>query len=151
MKAIGDFSEETAKKAIDEIFDFGNWLGSTARNNPVLKQVKDALHKSIGNSTMLASSPPETLGGMVLRTIMSTVEESDFDAIIKVLESAKSEHELKWILRRLVNDSIKDDPDGKWLQEGIKRLANFGSESEGYNKFEERVKEILNAKNIIIH
>jgi hypothetical protein len=59
------------------------------------------MYNTISDPVKLQQSPPETLGGMVLRTIMSSVEEHDFDAIIKVLESAKSEHELKWILRRL--------------------------------------------------
>ena len=79
--------------------------------------------ENIKDPLKLRFAPPETLGGQVLKTIMATVEEKDFDAIIKVLESAKSVHELKWILRRLVDLKAKEDPNGDLLQEGIKKLS----------------------------
>jgi hypothetical protein len=151
FRKAGVVAGEAADAIMNEVSDFGKWIKTTAQNADIIKNVKSTIYKAVSDTAKLQQSPPETLGGMVLRTIMSTVEEADFDAIIKVLESAKSEHELKWILRRLVNDTIKDDPDGKWLQEGIKRLAIFGNELDGYDKFEERVKEILNAKKIIIN
>ncbi|MBD3346347.1 MAG: hypothetical protein GF401_14930 [Chitinivibrionales bacterium] len=65
-----------------------------------------------------------------LRTGKPSVEPDDFDAIITVLKSAGSRHELKWILRSTVS-YVSEDPDGKLLEEGIRRVLRFGENVEG--------------------
>ncbi|HEX2959421.1 MAG TPA: hypothetical protein VHO70_21480 [Chitinispirillaceae bacterium] len=152
FRSVGNITAAAAKTAMSEVVDFSKWLRSTTADPSKIKNVKDTVYKTVSDSEKLKNSPPETLGGMLLQTIMSTVEESDFDAIVKILESAKSEYELKWILRRLVNDTIKDDPDGKWLQEGIKRVLEFGREKvrkELFDSYNTRVQRILEGKGII--
>ena len=97
-------------------------------------------------------SPPETLGRLI-QTIMSTAEEDDFSAIIKILESAQSEHELKWILRNVVENSGKTDAEkGEAIQEGIRKVLVFGTDSDALKGaqqvFQNTVKDLFDEKSI---
>jgi hypothetical protein len=96
-----------ADKAMLEVGDFGGWLSNKADIlGSQLTEVKGIIRKNINDAQKLLASPPETLGGQVLKTIMSSVEKDDFNAIIQVLQSAKSDHELKWILRNVPGRTI---------------------------------------------
>ncbi|MBN1601947.1 MAG: hypothetical protein JW915_10075 [Chitinispirillaceae bacterium] len=155
FRRVGEVAGEAADSIMKEVSDFGKWLKTTTQSSDIIRSIKSNMYNTISDPVKLQQSPPETLGGMVLRTIMSSVEEHDFDAIIKVLESAKSEHELKWILRRLMNDTIKDDPDGKWLQEGIKKVLEFGEKVQSLQNSRKsyiaQVENILSLKGIIYY
>jgi hypothetical protein len=140
-----------ADAALAEVSNFGQWLSNSIQDGAI-GTIKEIIRENINDVKKLKDAPPETLGGQVLRTIMSTVEESDFDAIIKVLESAATDHELKWIIRCVV-DYVRDDKDGRLLQEGIRRILHYG---EGIEKtktirqtYYEKVISILDEKGIL--
>jgi hypothetical protein len=127
-------------------------LGYVQKN---LAEAKWTIRANINNPANLKKSPPETLGGEVLRTLMQSVEPDDFNAIIKVLESAKNDHELKWIIRCIV-DSKAEDVGGKLLQEGIRRLLKYGKDHrditiQNQNSYVARIKRILQIKGIDYH
>jgi hypothetical protein len=145
----GELVGYAAARAVDEVRDFAVWLSGKYSEPEKLKMIKAEIRARLNDSRKLEKSPPETLGGQILRTIMATEEEEDFDAIIKVLESAETDHELKWIIRRIV-DLHGKDPNGELLQKGIRQLAGYGIGMSGYNAYEERVKEILHGSQIAI-
>jgi outer membrane protein OmpA-like peptidoglycan-associated protein len=156
FKETGKLTGLAAQKAITELSDFSGWLKDKSgyhidQVSKGFMDLKVVLRSNVNDILKLQNSPPETLGGQVLRTIMLTTESEDFDAIIRVLESAKSVHELKWIIRCIV-DYKKDDPDGKLLEEGIKRLLVFGNDREdlekSYQIFNRNIKFILNKNGI---
>ena len=145
---IGEISSSAVTSSIMKVKNFGTWLASTIEYDRI-GQVKKFIRTNLNDQKRLRNAPPETLGGQVLRTIMATVEESDFDTIIKVLESARTDHELKWIIRCTV-DYEKDDEDGKLLQAGIRALTNFGrGPGDAYKNYAKRLTEILDDKKII--
>jgi len=96
-----------------------------------ITEAKRIIRTKIEDTENLKKAPPETLGGEVLRTLMKTEEPEDFDAIVKVLQSAKTPHELKWILRN-VQDTIKvytkmsETQKEEALKEGTKKVMEFG-------------------------
>jgi hypothetical protein len=130
-----------ADKAMLEVGDFGGWLSNKADIlGSQLTEVKGIIRKNINDAQKLLSSPPETLGGQVLKTIMSSVEEDDFEAIIQVLQSAKSDHELKWILRnvpgRKLTEKSGEAEKGEALLEGLKTILIYGGWNEKKNAAE---------------
>jgi len=151
FKATGKIIGSTAVRAIDEVRDFTSLLGDAIDEQKavIISKTKAIIRSNINDMNKLRNAPPETLGGQVLRTIMATTEPDDFAAIIKVLESAKSAHELKWIIRRIVASNSKD-PNGDVLQEGIRKLQNFGSNLDQYMDYANKLTRILDENNIII-
>ncbi len=130
-------------------------------------EVKDEMIEAIlgdERKEEIKFAAPEATGSIILG-IMEIPQESDFDAIIKLLQSADSDHELKSILRTVGLEDIAIKASrpkrgtplySKWqgdaLQEGIRRLLGFG---EGIKKLEfaypgyrGKVKRVLEEKNI---
>lgn len=84
---------------------------------------------------------------------MSTAEEDDFSAIIKILESAQSGHRLKWILRNVADNPGKTEAEkGKALQEGIKKVLCFGEDvadlEQAQKIFARKVETLLKSNGI---
>ena len=130
-----------ADKAMLDVGDFGGWLSNKADIlGSQLTEVKGIIRKNINDAQKLLASPPETLGGQVLKTIMSSVEKDDFNAIIQVLQSAKSDHELKWILRnvpgRKLTEKSGEAEKGEALLEGLKTILIYGGWNEKKNAAE---------------
>lgn len=125
FKESGVVIGNVATAAVEELQDFGGWLSKRMRMTKLLRETKHVIRGNIQDGKKLKNAPPETLGGQVLRTLMIEPEKDDFDAIIKVLESADSPHELKWIVRSIEN-YLQEDPNGNLLNDGLRELLNFG-------------------------
>ena len=144
---IGEYVFEKAK-------GYWDWFESQKKNHQVLENTKENIRKNVANTDDLKNSPPETMGHLIL-TLMATTEAEDFDAIIKILEAAETDHELKWVLRNAqdaipVSSKSTDKEKGDALDEGIKRVGNFGNNLDEYSTYVNRSMEILNEKNIMV-
>jgi len=142
--------------AFDKAKDFWGWFKDKRQHSKDINEFKKNIRLNINNAEELRNSPPETLGHLVL-TIMETVESDDFDAIIKILEAAESSHELKWILRNAQNkikisSDSSDSDKGKALQEGIRRVMEFGMEIQDvelkYNLYKNKIGMVLDSYEI---
>ncbi len=114
-----------------------SWLSRRKEVDPFLKQTKQAIYVNINDKKKLQNSPPEALGEL-LQTLTEAPKEEDFNAILKVLQSAEGRnddaHKLKWIIRSFhdaelsrrgnVTDAMKKAA----LEEGIRELMGFGGD-----------------------
>ena len=144
---LGEYVFEKAK-------GYWDWFDDQKMNPEILKQSKTNIRNNIGSVDDLKNSPPETKGHLIL-TLMATTEEDDFNAIIKILEAAETDHELKWVLRNAqdaipISTKSTDKEKGDALDEGIKRVGNFGNNLDEYSTYVNRFMEILNEKNIMV-
>ncbi len=147
FKEAGEIVGDAVEDALEDVKDIGGWLKRQIeiKAGQALSDAKSFIRNNINDKDKLKKAFPETLGGMVLKTLMATVEAEDFDAVIKVLKSAKSDHELKCILRN-VSDLPKQTSDqkGEALQDGIKMLLGFG----GYFEEDDELKKVRYLKDI---
>jgi hypothetical protein len=112
-----------------------SWLAGRKVTDRELKQTKQTIYTNLNDNKKLQNSPPEALGEL-LQTITEFPEEEDFNAILRVLQSAEGRndnaHKLKWIVRSFhdpelsrrgnVTDAMKKSA----LEEGIAELLGFG-------------------------
>jgi hypothetical protein len=81
---------------------------------------------------------------------MAVPEDGDFEAIEEVLRSAKSKHELLWIVRRVATDgglgSAGEKEDA--FRAGFAKLMDFGKEMEKHRDYMGNVRRILSDRGI---
>jgi hypothetical protein len=134
VEEIAVFSAAKGKALVKEAFNWGKQRGL---------DIKKGMTSAISGGQkekIIQSSVPEASGAIILG-IMEIPQESDFDAILKILRPAKK-HELKSILRVVSEMQYSRsmnfvEMQGKALQEGIRRLMEFGGyfdEEKGLRK-----------------
>jgi len=133
----GKIAGSAAVGAIESAKEISLWLLSI---RPKIAEVKRVIRMNILDENKLKAAPPESQAQALL-AIMETKEDEDYDAILNVLRAAKTEHELKWILRKISQMQLpaKEDPEyakasGEALQEGIRRIVIFGKSEDGFDK-----------------
>jgi peptidoglycan hydrolase-like protein with peptidoglycan-binding domain len=142
-----------AKKA----FSFVDWLTQNKKSPTKFSETKNNIRININDIEKLRSSPPEALG-QLLQTIVEVPEAEDFNAILKVLGSASKRgddaHRLKWIIRSFYDPKLSrtdglDEPMKKVaLEEGIRKLKEFGKLLAGYDVYKDQLKDVLDMNEI---
>ena len=143
---VSEVADDLSVWGKDIVIDAFNWGERMGRK--VKQEMVQAIISGQKNQEVEMTLPES--GGFLILGIMETPEEQDFDAIIAILRPA-SQHKLKSVLRTVSEMKLdRNDPDfsaqqGKALQEGIRRLLEFGGyfEKQGNRKNRKYLKTLL--------
>jgi hypothetical protein len=138
-----------------------SWLAGRKKDDKDLSNTKQTIYTNLNDKKKLQNSPPEALGEL-LQTITEFPSDDDFDAILKVLQSAEGRndnaHKLKWIIRsfhdpelsrrRNVTDAMKKTA----LEEGIAELMEFASDiselAQRQGSFQDDLRSLLSRNGV---
>jgi len=143
---------KVGEKVID---NFKLWL--TGLSGDSYRNQKKIIRKNLDDSGKFRKTPPEALG-QLLQTIVKVPENDDFEAILKILQSADGRgdagHRMKWIIRSFHDPGLSrikeltDEMKKNALEEGIRELLAFGNGIDGQNDYQLNLRAILKSNGV---